>query len=182
MCHGQGCRYIGDKLIPPLIGILIMGPYKPLRTWVDEFIPYYMEIMGVDRPDRTNGWKSPKIPSIFNWLAVAYQVKNGGPGWSFFRSLRRCQSLHERTDAPRWLVGGRCLRMKDNKNSPKFLHRYTKIVIFRKEKHVPKHHFLVSMLNFQGVTRSPHPGSWVVLIVMSLHELYVLLGWSFSRS
>ena len=25
----------------------IMGPYKPLRTWVDEFIPYYMEIMGV---------------------------------------------------------------------------------------------------------------------------------------
>ena len=27
-----------------------MGPYKPLRTWVDEFIPYYMEIMGVDRP------------------------------------------------------------------------------------------------------------------------------------
>ncbi len=31
-----------------------MGPYKPLRTWVDEFIPYYMEIMGVDRPDRTS--------------------------------------------------------------------------------------------------------------------------------
>ena len=30
-----------------------MGPYKPLRTWVDEFIPYYMEIIGVDRPDRT---------------------------------------------------------------------------------------------------------------------------------
>ena len=34
-------------------GILIMGPYKPLRNWVDEFIPYYMEIMGVDRPERT---------------------------------------------------------------------------------------------------------------------------------
>ena len=31
-------------VIPPLIGILIMGPYKPLLTWVDEFIPYYMEI------------------------------------------------------------------------------------------------------------------------------------------
>ena len=28
-------------------GILIMGPYKPLRDWVDEFIPYYMAIMGV---------------------------------------------------------------------------------------------------------------------------------------
>ena len=40
-------RYIGDKLIPPLIG----NPYNgALRTWVDEFIPYYMEIMGVDRP------------------------------------------------------------------------------------------------------------------------------------
>ena len=39
---------MGD--LPPLIGILIMGPYKPLRDWVDEFIPYYMEIMGVDRP------------------------------------------------------------------------------------------------------------------------------------
>ena len=25
----------------------IMGPYKRLRNWVDEFIPYYMEIMGV---------------------------------------------------------------------------------------------------------------------------------------
>ena len=36
-------RYIGDKLIPD--GILIMGPYKPLRDWVDELtIPYYMEM------------------------------------------------------------------------------------------------------------------------------------------
>ena len=32
-----------------------MGPYKPLRTWVDEFIPYYMEISWEFRPDRTNG-------------------------------------------------------------------------------------------------------------------------------
>ena len=32
------------------------NPYNgALRTWVDEFIPYYMEIMGVDRPDRTYG-------------------------------------------------------------------------------------------------------------------------------
>ncbi len=28
-------------VIQPLIGTLIMGPYKPLRNWVDEFIPYY---------------------------------------------------------------------------------------------------------------------------------------------
>ena len=41
-------RYIGDGRPPTFNdGILIMGPYKPLRTWVDEFIPYYMEIMGV---------------------------------------------------------------------------------------------------------------------------------------
>ena len=48
LCHGQGCRvFLGMVVFPPLKGILIMGPYKPLRNWVDEFIPYYMEIMGV---------------------------------------------------------------------------------------------------------------------------------------
>ena len=47
-----GCRvFLGMGDLPPLIiliGILIMGIYiyKPLRNWVDEFIPYYMEIMG----------------------------------------------------------------------------------------------------------------------------------------
>ena len=52
MCHGQGCRvFFGDKLIPPLIGNPYNGYINPY--WVDEFIPYYMEIMGVDRPDRT---------------------------------------------------------------------------------------------------------------------------------
>ena len=52
--QGRSTPCIRDKLIQPLMtGILIMGPYKPLRTWVDEFIPSYMEIMGVDRPDRT---------------------------------------------------------------------------------------------------------------------------------
>ncbi len=56
-------------------GILIKGPYKPLRNWVDEFIPYYMEIMGVDRPWHT--WiininmsheKNPPILSIESWI------------------------------------------------------------------------------------------------------------------
>ena len=34
-----------------------MGPYKPLRNWVDEFnYPLlYGNFMGVDRPDRTFG-------------------------------------------------------------------------------------------------------------------------------
>ena len=47
-CAMVKSRYIGDKLIPPLMTeSLFHGPYKPLLTWVDEFIPYYMEIMGV---------------------------------------------------------------------------------------------------------------------------------------
>ena len=48
--HGQKSRFFGDGKNPTFNdGILISwGPYKPLRTWVDEFpIPYYMEIMGV---------------------------------------------------------------------------------------------------------------------------------------
>ena len=55
-----------------------MGPYKPLRTWVDEFIPYYMEIMGVDQPWHT--WKlflkaSPKL-QFTNELASQRQLVN----------------------------------------------------------------------------------------------------------
>ena len=43
-----------------------MGPYKPLRTWVDEFIPYYMEIMGVDRPWHI--WVYPSsLPIMVQW-------------------------------------------------------------------------------------------------------------------
>ena len=50
MCHGQGCRvFWGMGKIPPLIGILIMGPYKPPTIGLMT-IPYYIEIMGVDRP------------------------------------------------------------------------------------------------------------------------------------
>ena len=46
--------FLGDGKNPTFNdGILIMGPYKPLRNWVEFPIPYYMEIMGVDRPDRT---------------------------------------------------------------------------------------------------------------------------------
>ena len=37
-----------SKLV--VLGMVISWVSKPLRTWVDEFIPYYMEIMGVDRP------------------------------------------------------------------------------------------------------------------------------------
>ena len=49
-CHGhQMSCFVGDGMvIPPLMTeSLFHGPYKLLRTWVDEFIPYYMEIMGV---------------------------------------------------------------------------------------------------------------------------------------
>ena len=58
-------RYIGDGHPTFNDGILIMGPYKPLRTWVEFPIPYlYGNVMGVDRPDRTYGLVSwePKVP------------------------------------------------------------------------------------------------------------------------
>ena len=38
---------IWGMVIPPLLGILFMGPCKPLRTWVEFPIPYYLERMGV---------------------------------------------------------------------------------------------------------------------------------------
>ena len=53
MSQGRSTRCIGDKPIPPLIGNPYNGYINPYY-WVDEFIPYYMEIMGVDRPDRTH--------------------------------------------------------------------------------------------------------------------------------
>ena len=45
----RGSHCIGDGR-PPTFNDgnpYFMGPYKPLRTWVDEFIPYHTEIMGV---------------------------------------------------------------------------------------------------------------------------------------
>ena len=44
ICAVVKSRYIGDGHPTFNNGILIMGPYKPLRNWVDEFIPYYMEM------------------------------------------------------------------------------------------------------------------------------------------
>ena len=60
MCHGQKSRFIGDGHPTFNDGILLMGPYKPLRTWVDEFIPYYMEMSWelIDPGTHGNG-KSP---------------------------------------------------------------------------------------------------------------------------
>ena len=40
---------IFGMVIPPLLGNPYNGYINPYH-WVDEFIPYYMEIMGVDRP------------------------------------------------------------------------------------------------------------------------------------
>ena len=44
ICHGQKSRFFGDGHPTFNDGILIMGPYKPLRTWVEFPIPYYMEM------------------------------------------------------------------------------------------------------------------------------------------
>ena len=51
LCHGQGCRYIGDGCFLTFNDILMTESLKNWYIkpyyWVDEFIPYYMEIMGV---------------------------------------------------------------------------------------------------------------------------------------
>ena len=56
-----------------------MGIFSPLRTWVDEFIPYYMEIMGVDRPDRTytdvNTHENERISPENQWLEDVFPIE-----------------------------------------------------------------------------------------------------------
>ena len=49
MCQGRSTPYVGDgRPLTFFFGNPYNGVYyKPLRSWVDEFIPYYMEIMGV---------------------------------------------------------------------------------------------------------------------------------------
>ena len=49
MCQGRSTPYIGDKLIQPLVGNPYNGYINPYY-WVDEFIPYYMEIKWEFRP------------------------------------------------------------------------------------------------------------------------------------
>ena len=47
MCHGQGCRvFLGMGDLPPFNRNPCNGYINPYY-WVDEFIPYHMEIMGV---------------------------------------------------------------------------------------------------------------------------------------
>ena len=36
MCQGRSTPYVGDKLISPLIGIVIVGIYKSIRNRVDD--------------------------------------------------------------------------------------------------------------------------------------------------
>ena len=49
-CAMVKSRYIGDGHPTFNRNPYELGIYKPLRTWVDKFIPYYMEIMGEFRP------------------------------------------------------------------------------------------------------------------------------------
>ena len=57
MCHGPKSLYWGWSSYNGAL-------FSPLRTWVDEFIPYYMAIMGVDRPDRTNSLHSLRMSKV----------------------------------------------------------------------------------------------------------------------
>ena len=62
-CQSRLSRFVGDKLIPPLIGILLLGPYKP--PWVDEFIPYLCGNHG-SWSTRSHIWYTDTI----NWVVA----------------------------------------------------------------------------------------------------------------
>ena len=92
LCHGQGCRVFGwmGDLQPLMTGILIMGPYRGPYYWVDEFIPYYMEIMGVDRPWHI--WiKRPRwfLPCCWNQRLEKTRFSRFGGPFFFFPSTNR---------------------------------------------------------------------------------------------
>ena len=61
------------------LGILLMGPYKPLRNWVDEFIPYYMEMTWEFRLDSTRSHQK-NYPSFWSpsfsgwWLQPLWKI------------------------------------------------------------------------------------------------------------
>ena len=55
-------RYIGDG--HPTFSRNPYNGYINPYYWVDEFIPYYMEIMGVDRPDRTYVQSFLNVPQV----------------------------------------------------------------------------------------------------------------------
>ncbi len=61
--------------------------YTPIRTWVDEFIPY-MEIMGVDRPNGTPDDTHRQCLILHSHPGVLHpsagqrqRPKRGHPGW-----------------------------------------------------------------------------------------------------
>ena len=69
--------------LPPFNdGILIMGPYKPLRTWVDEFIPYYMEMSWSFFSTRSH------IYRCFSWWIVSSETQKNLTPWQLGKSWR----------------------------------------------------------------------------------------------
>ncbi len=81
-------RYIGDghptKNRNPNNGYI--NPYY----WVDEFIPYYMEIMGVDRPDRTYAVSTPRdfTSSMWRQPKILWNLGESHCVWAiYYKSL-----------------------------------------------------------------------------------------------
>ena len=67
MCAMVKSRVLLGMVIPPLIGIL--NPYNGYINpyyWVEFPIPYYMEIMGVDRPWHMLNFRG----SMFDFLSI----------------------------------------------------------------------------------------------------------------
>ena len=122
MCQGRSTPYIGDGNNPTFNdGILISWVYKPLRTWVDEFIPYYMEIMGVDRPwhrlEQSHNTNPVRL-KLFRWniwdIFVAFFSDDGnnrngaffnisfrGVGGATLKSHQSCRIADTQSKAPK---------------------------------------------------------------------------------
>ena len=99
---GSKLLVLGMVIQPLMTGILIMGPYKPLRTWVDFSHPLlYGNVMWVDRPDRTYNWVGFHPPFLTQQISPVIHFRPPGSvtlgktcewfdlslGWSLDRSV-----------------------------------------------------------------------------------------------
>ena len=87
MCHGQKSLYWGWSSHLKNRNPYFMGPYKPLRNWVDEFIPMEMSWELID-----------PIAHMAN--PPKHGISSGVPWFSFPRWAKHLPKLLEHSDAP----------------------------------------------------------------------------------
>ena len=95
MSQGRSTPCIG----PLMTGILIVGPYKPLRNWFDEFIPYYIYIYG------NNGSLDP---STYDYPTKYIEILPQRGKFSFATGAQRiCRTIKSSTTVDDFLSKGR---------------------------------------------------------------------------